>query len=50
MLKDLEAHSYAGGKGYTVGAYFSRSYADMICTQYRALGFFTVVLDEPAQG
>jgi hypothetical protein len=47
MLKDVDAHTYAGGKGYTIGAYFSNSYAEIICAEYRALGFFTVVMEVP---
>lgn len=46
LLSDVEPHTYAGGKGYTVGHYFSREYAEIICTNYRALGFFTMVTDE----
>ncbi len=45
MLSGIEPHRYAGGKGYTVGHYFSQSYADIVCTEYRAMGFFTVVVD-----
>ena len=46
MLANVESHTYAGGKGYTIGSYFSRNYAEIICTEYRVLGFFTVVMDE----
>ena len=46
MLANVESHTYAGGKGYTIGSYFSRSFAEIICAEYRALGFFTVVIDE----
>ena len=46
MLEEVEPHTYAGGRGYTVGQYFSRNYAEIICQEYRALGFFTVVMDE----
>lgn len=46
MLAGVEPHTYAGGRGYTVGQYFSRSYAEIICHEYRMLGFFTVVMDE----
>ena len=45
LLANVEPQSYAGGKGYTAGRYFSRSYAEIICSEYRALGFFTVFLD-----
>jgi len=46
MLANVQPHTYAGGKGYTIGSYFSRNYAEIICTEYRVLGFFTVVMDE----
>ena len=46
MLKNVEVHAYAGGKGYTVGSFFSRDYAEIICAEYRSLGFFTVVMQE----
>ena len=36
----------AGGKGHLVGEYFSRQYARLVCDEYRALGFFTVLVDE----
>jgi hypothetical protein len=47
MLKDAQVHDFAGGKGYIVGSYFSHNYAEIICAEYRSLGFFTVVLDLP---
>lgn len=46
MLVGVEPHDYAGGKGYTVGHFYSRAYADVVCLEYRAMGFFTVVVDE----
>ena len=46
MLSGVESHRYAGGKGYTVGHYFSRAYADVVCGEYRAMGFFTVVVED----
>jgi tellurite resistance protein len=48
MLSGVESHRYAGGKGYTVGHYFSRAYADVVCGEYRAMGFFTVVVEDGA--
>ena len=45
MLVGVEPHSYAGGKGYTVGQFYSHAYADVVCLEYRAMGFFTVVVD-----
>ncbi len=46
MLAGIEPHDYAGGKGYTVGHFYSRAYADVVCLEYRAIGFFTVVVNE----
>ena len=46
MLKGLEEHTLAGGKGYTINKYFSRSYAELIRPEHRALGFFTVVMED----
>ncbi|MEP1593852.1 MAG: hypothetical protein ABJK20_04740, partial [Halieaceae bacterium] len=45
MLVGVEPHNYAGGKGYTVGHFYSHAYADVVCLEYRAMGFFTVVVD-----
>ncbi|MEH6589117.1 MAG: hypothetical protein V7746_02610 [Halioglobus sp.] len=45
MLKNVDRHSSAGGRGYTVGQYFTRSYADVVCAEYRVLGFFSVVVE-----
>ena len=42
LLPDIEKTEVAGGSGYMVGQFFSRGYADVICNQYRALGFFTI--------
>lgn len=47
LLPDAEKIPVAGGSGYVVGSYHSQDYADMICDQYRTLGFFTV--DMPVQ-
>jgi uncharacterized tellurite resistance protein B-like protein len=46
LLPDAEKIEIAGGSGYTVGSYFSRDFAQIICDQYRALGFFTIDLDD----
>lgn len=46
LLSDTQPHTSAGGRAYTVGRYFSRDYAEIICANYRSLGFFTVVTDE----
>ncbi len=42
LLPDVEKTEVAGGSGYMVGSYYSQDYADVICNQYRALGFFTI--------
>ncbi len=49
LLPDVQKIEVAGGSGYLVGSFYSRDYADVICEQYRAFGFFTIDLigDEP---
>jgi len=42
LLTHSEKTELAGGAGYKIGTYFSRNYAEMICQQYRTLGFFTI--------
>lgn len=42
LLPDAKKIQVAGGAGYVVGTYFSQEYANVICDQYRALGYFTV--------
>lgn len=42
LLPDIEKTEVAGGSAYMVGQFFSQGYADVICKQYRALGFFTI--------
>ena len=44
LLKDVNPREYAGGRGYPVGRFHSTRYAEFICSQYRAMGFFTVVI------
>jgi hypothetical protein len=44
LLPDAERIKVAGGSGYLVGSFYSKNYAEMICEQYRALGFFTIDL------
>lgn len=46
LLPAAEKIEVAGGSGYVVGAYYSRDFAQIICDQYRALGFFTIDLDD----
>ena len=49
LLPDVQKIEVAGGSGYLVGSFYSQDYADVICDQYRALGFFTIDFmgDEP---
>jgi uncharacterized tellurite resistance protein B-like protein len=50
LLKNVSTRSDAGGKGFSVGSYFSQDYAELVCLEYRELGFFTVVMErETAQ-
>lgn len=44
LLPDVQKVAIAGGSGYLVGSFYSEDYADVICDQYRALGFFTIDL------
>ena len=44
LLPDIEKVEIAGGAGYMVGSFYSRDYAEVICDQYRSLGFFTIDL------
>ena len=44
LLPDAQKIDVAGGSGYRVGSFYSQDYADVICDQYRALGFFTIDL------
>jgi len=44
LLPDAQKIEVAGGSGYLVGSFYSADYADVICDQYRALGFFTIDL------
>ncbi len=38
----VEKTSVAGGSGYMIGSYYSQDYADIVCDQYRALGYLTI--------
>ncbi len=44
LLPDVQKIEVAGGSGYLVGSFYSQDYANVICDQYRALGFFTIEL------
>ena len=41
-LKRRNVFKVAGGSGYIVDTLYSKDYAELMCKQYRALGFFTV--------
>lgn len=42
LLKETSKVQVAGGSAYRVGSFHTPEYADAICEQYRALGFFTI--------
>jgi uncharacterized tellurite resistance protein B-like protein len=46
LLGNTNLHTNAGGQGFTVGDFHTREYANIICREYRQLGFFCVVTDE----
>jgi len=46
LLKGVESRTYAGGNAYVAGDFFSKDYAEVIRDEYRALGFFTVIMHE----
>ncbi len=48
LLPDAQKINVAGGSGYLVGSFYSQDYADVICDQYRELGFFTIDLVDNA--
>lgn len=50
LLPTAEKIEIAGGSGYKVGSYYSHDFAEVICTQYRALGFFTIDLVNETTG
>ena len=50
LLPDVEKTEVAGGSVYMVGSYYSQDYADVICNQYRALGFFTIDIVHESSG
>lgn len=45
LLPDAQKIEVAGGSGYLVGSFYSQDYANVVCGQYRALGFFTIDLE-----
>jgi len=44
ILPGAERLEVAGGSGFLVGSFFSKQYANVVCEQYRALGFLTIDL------
>jgi len=44
LLPNTQKIEIAGGSGYLIGSFYSQDYANVICDQYRALGFFTIDL------
>jgi hypothetical protein len=49
LLPDKEKTEVAGGFVYTVGSYYSKEYAELICDQYRTMGYLTIDLMEAHQ-
>jgi hypothetical protein len=43
LLPHAKKINTAGGIAYSVGKYYSDSYAEMICKEYRDINFFTIV-------
>lgn len=43
MLPEAVRMSVSGGTAYSIGSYYSRTYADMICRQYQQIQLFTIV-------
>jgi hypothetical protein len=50
QLASLKKTRIAGGVGYIVNSFFSRNYAELVCRQYRDLGFFTVTVEDHLLG
>ncbi len=46
LLDSVEERQVAGGTTYVVGPYFSDLYAEQVAKQYRALGFFAIMLNQ----
>jgi len=46
LLMNVEERQVAGGRTYLVGPYFSALYAEEVAKQYRALGFFAIMVDQ----
>ena len=45
LLPAITRRPIAGGEAYVVGPYFSDSFATVVREEYRALGFFTAVVE-----
>ena len=46
LLDSVEERQVAGGTTYLVGPFFSDLYAEQVAKQYRALGFFAIMVDQ----
>ena len=46
LLDSVEERQVAGGTTYVVGPFFSDLYAEQVAKQYRALGFFAIMLNQ----
>jgi hypothetical protein len=46
LLDHVVERQVAGGTTYLAGPYFSDLYAEQMAKQYRALGFFAIMLDQ----
>jgi hypothetical protein len=47
LVMNVEERQVAGASTYFVGPYFSSLYAEQIAKQYRGLGFFAIMVDQP---
>ncbi len=47
LVMNVEERQVAGASAYFVGPYFSSLYAEQIAKQYRGIGFFAIMLDQP---
>jgi hypothetical protein len=50
LLPDAKEKMVRGGRVFSVGIYFSPQFAERICQTYIALGLFTTLLEEVAEG
>jgi len=50
VLPELKRHKISGGYAYVSEKFYSKQYAEIICDQYRALKFFSVVIESDGIG